>query len=163
MVDAEAASIVRRQNQALFLRMLGHLGRKEFDAFEACLTADFVQEWPYKPLPSLPDRLSGAKAVRTLIEQGMSDFAPYEYHVETLHALEDAYGLIAEYTSHSHFIPRDVVYSNRYIGVLRFREDRVCYWREYVNPLIIKETLLTDFDKSIQERIGAGAQQDPVA
>ena len=162
-MDAEAASLVRRQNQALFLRMLGHLGRKEFDAFEACLTPDFVQEWPYKPLPSLPDRLTGAHVVRTLIEQGMSDFAPYEYTIETLHGLEDAHALIAEYASHSHFIPRDVVYANRYIGVLRFRGDRVCYWREYVNPLIIKEALLSDFDKSIGERLGVARPKDPVA
>src|ERR1700733_2317010 len=68
----QSIQINRAANRALFLKLIGHLGRKEFDDFEACLHPEFVQVWPYKPLPSMPDSLRGASAVRRLIEQGMS-------------------------------------------------------------------------------------------
>lgn len=151
---ADESAELRQQCREIFVRMLGHLGRKEFDAFEACLTEDFVQEWPYKPLPSMPDSLKGARAVRDLIEKGMSDFTPYAYRIQAIHDLAEPDTLIAEYSSHAQFLPRNVDYSNRYISVLRFQDGRVCYWREYVNPLVIKEALLGDFDKPIEERVG---------
>jgi ketosteroid isomerase-like protein len=159
----QSDEVRRRQCREIFVRMLGHLGRKEFDAFEACLTEDFVQEWPYKPLPSMPDSLSGARAVRDLIEKGMSDFTPYAYQIHSIHDLMEPDALIAEYSSHAHFRPRNVAYSNCYISVLRFRNGRICYWREYVNPLIIKEALLTDFDKSIDDRVGSVSPRSPAS
>jgi len=154
-MSEESGERGRLQLRETFMRMLGHLGRKEFDAFEACLTADFVQEWPYKPIPSMPNCLQGARAARDLIEKGMSDFTPYAYRIETIYDLADPETLIAEYTSHAHYRPRNVSYSNRYISVLRFRDGKICHWREYVNPLVIKEALVSDFDRSIDERVGS--------
>jgi uncharacterized protein len=145
----------RQANKALFIRLLGHLGRKEFDQFEACLHQQFVQLWPYKPLPTLPDRLEGPQLVRSRIELGMSDFDDYAYSIEIIHELLDPQVLIAEYSSHSRYRPRNVPYSNRYISVLRFADGRLLSWTEYVNPLIIKEALLDAFEKPIEERVKA--------
>jgi ketosteroid isomerase-like protein len=47
--------------------------------------------------------------------------------------------LISEYHSDSRHLATGVAYSNRYLGILRFREGKVCYWREYINPLAIKD------------------------
>ncbi len=146
---------IRATNRAAFLALLGHLGHKEFDAFERCLADDFVQEWPYLPLPSMPARMEGAHAVRSAIEAGMSDFDPYQYKIQALHDQLDPTVLIAEYSSHSFYHRRGVPYSNRYISVLRFRDGKLVHWIEYVNPLVIKEALLDDFAKSIGERTGS--------
>lgn len=160
-MDAATDKNLRERNRALFERMLGHLGRKEFDAFEACLTGDFFQEWPYRPLPGMPESMRGAAAVRALIEKGMSDFAPYSYRIERVHELAEPEMLIAEYSSHSHFYRTGLPYSNRYISVLRFRDGKISHWREYLNPLIVKDTLGADFEKSIDERVGTGTPKDP--
>jgi uncharacterized protein len=145
---------LREANKAAFLALLGHLGRKEFDAFQASLAQDMVQEWPYRPLPNMPERLVGAAEVRKLIETGMSDFDPYNYRIRVLHDLVDPDMVIAEYTSHSVYLPRQVAYENSYISVLRFRDGKLVYWSEYVNPLVIKEALLDDFQKTPAQRTG---------
>lgn len=152
--DNDTSAQLREANKAAFIELLGHLGRKQYDAFEACLAPDLVQVWPYRPLPSMPERLVGASAVRRLIETGMSDFDPYSYRIGVIHDLVDPQSLIAEYTSHSFFRPRQVPYENAYISILKFRDGKLCYWSEYVNPLIIKEALLDDFQKTPQERTG---------
>jgi ketosteroid isomerase-like protein len=144
----------REANKAAFLKLLEHLGRKEFDEFEACLATDMVQEWPYRPLASLPERLVGAKSIRSLIETGMSDFLPYNYKLISIYDLVDPDTVIAEYSSDSLYLPRQVPYANRYISILQFRDGLLAHWSEYVNPLIIKEALLGDFDKTPQERTG---------
>jgi len=148
----------REFHKVLFLKLLGHLGMKEFDAFEDCLASDFVQEWPYSPLPSLPQRVSGAREVRNLIEAGMSDFDPFRYEVHSVYELLDPDMLIAEYSSHSHYRRRDVPYSNRYLSILSFRGERLAHWREYVNPLVIREALLDDFNRTIADRTGLSGQ-----
>ena len=145
---------LRAANKALFLKVLGHLGRKEFDAFEACLAPDMTQEWPYRPLPTLPERVVGASSVRRLMEQGMSDFDPYNYQVLAVHELVDPAMLIAEYSSRSFYHRRGVPYENRYISILRFAQGQLAYWSEYVNPLVIKEALLDDFTRTIAQRTG---------
>jgi ketosteroid isomerase-like protein len=150
-MDSHAAAR-HEATRAAFLKLLGHLGRKEFDAFEACLAPDFVQEWPYLPLPTMPHRMEGAATVRRAIETGMSDFDGYDYRIIALHDQLDPDCLIAEYSSHSHYRRRDVPYSNRYISVLRFRDGLLRHWVEYVNPLIIKEALLDDFHVPLEQR-----------
>lgn len=148
-------SVRRANNRAVFLKLLGHLGRKEFEAFEACLHPEFVQVWPYRPIPNMPDRIEGAHALRQLFETGMADFDPYSYEVLQIHEMLDPDALIAEYTSHSFYHPRKVTYENRYLSIMRFRDGKLAFWSEYVNPLIIKETLMDDFEKSPEERVGA--------
>ena len=151
-MDSVDADRLREANKALFIKLLGHLGRKEFDAFEACLAPDLVQEWPYLPLPNMPERVVGARTVRTLFETGMSDFDGYNYRIHTIHDLVDPNTVIAEYSSDSFYHRRQVPYANRYISVLKFRSGKLAYWSEYVNPLIIKEALLDDFEKTPEQR-----------
>jgi ketosteroid isomerase-like protein len=151
------AQRLREANKAAFMKLLEHLGRKEFDAFEACLSEDMVQEWPYRPLPSLPERVVGASTVRRLIEAGMSDFDPYNYRITVIHDLVNPDLMIAEYTSHSFYRRRQVPYENKYISILRFRDGKLVHWTEYVNPLIVKEALLDDFGKTVGQRTGRDA------
>jgi ketosteroid isomerase-like protein len=153
-MNSDDAKLLREANKAAFLKLLGHLGRKEFDAFQACLAEDLVQEWPYRPLPSLPERVVGAAVVRRLIETGMSDFDPYNYRIQTIHDLVDPQVVIAEYSSHSIYRRRQVPYENSYISVLHFRDGKLFHWTEYVNPLIVKEALLDDFEKTPEQRTG---------
>jgi ketosteroid isomerase-like protein len=148
--DNDAAR--RAANKALFIKLLGHLGRKEFEAFGECLADDLVQEWPYLPLASMPHLLRGRAALVDVARRGMADFDPYDYTIDVVHELVDPDTLIAEYRSNSFYHPRQQPYGNRYISVLRFGDGKLVHWVEYVNPLIVKETMQNDADKSIDER-----------
>jgi hypothetical protein len=72
----------------------------------------------------VPDRAAGSRRLREALEVSFESFAPYAYRIVELHSLEDPDRLIAEYTSHSHYLPRDLPYSNRYVGIFDFRDGR---------------------------------------
>ena len=133
-------------NRDLFLRMLEALGRKDYDTFESCLADDLHCEWPYVVMEGFPTELRGGRRLREALEKSLETFTPYAYRIVELHSLEDPDRLIAEYTSHSRYLTRDVPYSNRYLGIFEFRDGRISRWREYVNPLVVLETLGEGFE-----------------
>ena len=128
-------------NQDIFHRMLDALGAKRFDEFESLLDPEIHCEWPYVVMQGFPTEMRGARRLRDMLEVSLRTFAPYAYTVAQLHDLADPNALIVEYTSHSTYYPRHVPYSNRYVGYFGFRTNRICQWREYVNPLVVLEAL----------------------
>ncbi len=128
-------------NRELFVRMLTALGKKDYDTFEAALAKDVLLEWPYPPMAGFPAEKCGARWFRNVLEMSWVDFDPYNYRIEAIYDLADPDRLIAEYTSHSRFIPTGRPYSNRYIAVVDFANEEIIRWREYVNPTIIAATL----------------------
>jgi ketosteroid isomerase-like protein len=128
-------------NRDLFLAMLTALGRKDYDTFEACLADDILLEWPFPVMDGFPTKHRGARWFREMLEISWADFDPYAYRIEAVHMLTDPDTLIAEYSSHSRYLPTAVPYSNRYISVVEFANGRIVRWREYVNPGIIAATL----------------------
>jgi ketosteroid isomerase-like protein len=128
-------------NRDVFIRMLNALGSKDFETFENCLDPELLCEWPYRVMDGFPAELRGARRLREALEVSFAQFAPYAYRIIEIHSLEDPDRLIAEYTSHSRYLPNDKPYSNRYVGIFGFRDGRISTWREYVNPLIVLETL----------------------
>jgi len=143
------AQNLREANKAAFTAMLEHLGRKEFDAFEQCLAPDIFQDWPYLPIPNMPSNITGRKQLREFIEAGSAQFDPYAYRIHQFYDLTDPAMLIVEYTSHTIYHPTGQPYSNAYLGIVRFDNGKITWWREYLNPLIIKESMLGDFDKPV--------------
>ena len=144
-------------NREVFLRMLEALGSKDFDTFQSCLDDDLLCEWPYVVMEGFPTELRGARRLRDALETSFTTFAPYDYRVIELHDLVDPDRLVAEYSSHSTYLPNGKPYSNRYVGYFEFKAGRITRWREYVNPLIVRDTLGPGFDW--QE--GRGAQRNP--
>ena len=134
----EAWTARKRQ---LFDEMVTAFGRKEFDRFETYLTPDAVFEWPYLPVPDFPHRMVGTHAFRRATEQGMADFDPYRHKVTEFFDCVEHDLLIAEYESDTVYHPTGRPYANKYLGVVRFAGEKVSYWKEYINPLTIKETM----------------------
>ncbi len=88
--------------------------------------------------------MSGARRLREALEVSWVTFTPYRYRIQHLHDLADPDMLVAEYSSHSTYLPRNAPYENLYIAVVRFRDGKVAHWREYVNPLVTLEALGPD-------------------
>ncbi|VVE70027.1 hypothetical protein PCA31118_03404 [Pandoraea captiosa] len=148
--DDKASASLRDSNKAIFATMLGHLGRKEFDQFESYLADDVYQDWPYLPIPNMDSKIVGNRKLREFIEAGTQAFDPYAYEISQYYDMADPSTLIVEYTSHTTYHPTGKPYSNAYLGILRFAQGKVTYWREYLNPLIIKESLMGDFEKPVK-------------
>lgn len=128
-------------NRDLFVRMLTALGIKGFDTFESCLADDIQLEWPFPVMEGFPLEHRGARWFRDALEASWRDFDPYAYRIEVIHDLAAEDRLIAEYSSHSRYIPTGEPYSNRYVSILDFAEGRIIRWREYVNPQVVSKVL----------------------
>jgi uncharacterized protein len=139
--EKEDHAMTTTANRSLFEKMLTALGTKDFDTFEACLADDVRLEWPFPVMDGFPVEHRGARWLRDALELSFRDFTPYAYTIEAVHDLSDDDRLIAEYTSHSRYLPTAQPYSNRYISVFDFANGRIVRWREYVNPKIVAQVL----------------------
>jgi ketosteroid isomerase-like protein len=131
----------RLEIRDIFERLITALGNKDFDGVEALLTEDAVFDWPYLPLDTMAERMIGAKTFRDFCEQGMATCDPYRHKMTAFYDLLEPDALIAEYYSDTIFNPTGARYSNKYLAIARFRGDRVCYWKEYINPMIVKNVM----------------------
>lgn len=109
------------------------------DAVVAHYTDDYVMELPYAH-PDKPDRTEGKEAVRQRLVGAFKVFR-FSLHITEVYPCVDPDLLIAEYTSEGEVIPTGRRYSNRYIGLWRFRDGKVCFTREYLNPEAAKVAL----------------------
>ena len=129
-------------NRDRVVEILRRLGEADFEGTAELLAADFVQEYPYLPIPEAPARIVGVTDFLDFVRPGMSAFEPYRYRVIAIYELVDASTVIAEYTSHSVVRATGRPYSNRYVGIFQFAADgQLARWREYLNPQVIAQTL----------------------
>jgi ketosteroid isomerase-like protein len=135
------ASPSHETRRRLFDEMVTAFGRKEFDAFERYFTPDAVFEWPYVPVEGWPHTMIGVRAFRESAENGMADFDPYNHKVTRFYDQAEPDLLIAEYFSDSVYHPNGKRYSNHYLGIVRFDGDKISYWKEYINPVTIKNVM----------------------
>ena len=132
-------SEIRERNREVFLNMMEALGRKDWDTGFACMTEDVYCDWPYLPVPDMPQEMVGRETVRRFFDEGQKPFAGLNYRIDRVFDLLDPDTLIAEYRSDSRHEESGLPYRNAYLGILRFRDGLVCYWREYINPIKISE------------------------
>jgi len=131
---------LREENRAIFIEMLARLGRQDIEGAGEYLADDILAEWPFPPVPEMPEALTGKVALLNVFE-GMKGFEPYRYEVTKIYEMADPQELIAEYRSNSRVLETGRPYANRYLGVFRFQDGKIVYWREFLNPQWIAEAL----------------------
>ena len=127
----------KRTNLEILQSVFDSMG--DADAVVAHYTDDYVMELPYAH-PDKPDRTEGKEAVRQRLVGAFKVFR-FTLHITEVYPCIDPDLLIAEYISEGEVIPTGRRYSNRYIGLWRFRDDKVCFTREYLNPEAAKAAL----------------------
>ena len=130
---------LRTSHHQVFRSMLEALGRKDWDAGFALMTEDVLCDWPYKPIPDMPSEMQGRDTIREFFANGQEPFDGLNYQIDRIYELLDPDLLIAEYRSDSRHRDSGIPYRNAYLGILRFRDGKVSYWREYINPQTISE------------------------
>ena len=141
---------IANRNQQTLTQMLEYLGRRDFENYEKYLADDVYADWPYVPVAGLPGSVVGKEQLLAYFKgevdgarnDGMLDFTPFNYTITRIIETVDPDQLVAEYCSDSIYLPSNTPYSNKYISIFNFdKNGLICYWREYVNPLLIYQTL----------------------
>lgn len=127
----------KRTNLEILQSVFDSMG--DADAVVAHYTDDYVMELPYAH-PDKPDRTEGKEVVRERLVGAFKIFS-FTLHITEVYPCTDPDLLIAEYTSQGEVIPTGRRYSNRYIGLWRFRDGKACFTREYLNPEAAKAAL----------------------
>ncbi len=124
-------------NLEVLRSVFGAMG--DADAVVAHYTDDYVMELPYSS-PDNPDRVEGKEVVRERLVRAFKVFR-FTLDITASYPCAEPDLLVAEYTSSGEVIATGRRYANRYIGLWRFRDGKVCFTREYYNPEIARAAL----------------------
>ncbi|MCB2050819.1 MAG: nuclear transport factor 2 family protein [Novosphingobium sp.] len=106
-------------------------------AFNAMLAPDLHMELPYAGTINLPTELDGDAAIemfRTAAETFMVRFNSIE-----VSPLADPNKVIVEYRGYGE--PGGSVYDQRYICVQEWRDDKLVFYREYMDTGVVRDAL----------------------
>jgi ketosteroid isomerase-like protein len=133
VVDAGRGSDRRAANEALFRTVVERISNGDYEQLRDCMTEDLVFELPYGPA-SMPGRFDGIEPWLQMSLATFGMFRAFSLEITELHPSLDPDELVAEYRSRADVVHNGNEYRNRYIGVLRFRDGRICAWKEFHNP-----------------------------
>jgi ketosteroid isomerase-like protein len=123
----------RAANRALFNSVLDTISAGEFDRLAAFMTDDLVFDLPYGP-DFLPNPIEGLEAWNQMQLMTFKLFSSFALELDEVHECVDPDEIVAEYHSDAVVARNGNAYRNRYIGVVRFRDDKISFWREFHNP-----------------------------
>lgn len=111
------------------------------ETFVSLIAPDGYIEWPYRPA-GVPDRLDGREQIREFLTAQAKGLVRFdEYRNTVIHETTDPEVVIVEYDVHGTVIPTGAPLRQTIIAVLRIRDGLVVSYRDYLNPLVLAETL----------------------
>jgi uncharacterized protein len=114
---------------------------QDTEAFVDLFAADGYVEWPYRP-EGIPGRVEGRDQIREFLTGQANGLVKFdEYRNTVIHETADPEVVIVEYEAHGTVIPTGAPLHQTIIAVLRFRDGLVVSYRDYLNPLVLAETL----------------------
>ena len=131
---------IRAANRAILERSFGAVSHGDVDAQLEFCTEDLVIRFPYSDPPR---QVEGKETIRPQLKQALTTFE-FSLHLERIYDLVDPNVLIAEYTSEGRVTTTGKPYANSYVGIVHFRDGRICQQIEYYNPLVAVRALTPD-------------------
>jgi ketosteroid isomerase-like protein len=114
---------------------------QDTDTFVDLIAPDGYIEWPYLPA-GMPSRVQGRERIREFLTAQASALVRFdEYRNTVIHETTDPEVVIVEYDAHGTVIPTGAPLHQTIIAVLRIRDGLVVSYRDYLNPLVLAETL----------------------
>ena len=111
------------------------------ETFVSLLAPDGYIEWPYRP-DGVPERLEGRDQVREFLTAQAGGLIRFEeYRNVVIHETTDPEVVIVEYDAYGVVIPTGAPFHQTIIAVLRIVDGLVVSYRDYLNPLVLSETL----------------------
>jgi ketosteroid isomerase-like protein len=122
-------------------RVLRASREMDTEAFVSLIAPDGYVEWPYH-LTGLPKRLEGREQIREFLTAQAKGLVRFdEYRNTVIHETVDPEVVIVEYDVHGTVLPTGAPLRQTIIAVLRIRNGLVVSYRDYLNPLVLAETL----------------------
>ena len=111
------------------------------ETFVSLIAPDGHIEWPFRPA-GVPDRLEGREKIREFLTAQAGKLVKFEeYRNTVIHETVDPEVVIVEYDAHGTVVPTGAPFHQTIIAVLRIRDGLVVSYRDYLNPLVLAETL----------------------
>ena len=126
------SAATRETNKQTLRRAMSGITALDADAIRAELHDSAAFELPFESAVPDCDRDSFIQLLSMMFVM----FKQFDITITDIYDLLDADMLIARY--HSDAVGRDkpVAYQNEYIGIFRFADAQITFWREYNNPEI---------------------------
>ncbi len=119
------------RNAGTVREMLACVSRGDVAGYTAHLAEDAVYEAPY--YPEMAPRRSRVE-IATMLANLFERFESVSYTVTAVHETVDPDLVICEVRGDNRVRGREVRYRNRYVMVVRFRNEQVTSWTEYSDP-----------------------------
>ncbi len=133
----------RAGNRAVVEQAFGLLSQMRHRELADLITEDIDFELPFGPgQKALVVR--GRERWLALNDATWPAFARFSLAIAAVYELADPDALVIEYQSDGLVRSTGKPYRNRYIGVFRFRDGRICAWREFHNPEITAISMRPD-------------------
>jgi ketosteroid isomerase-like protein len=123
----------RASNRAVVEEVIATISAGRFEQLAEFVSDDLVFELPYGP-DFMPNPIEGRETWNQMQLMTFKLFRSFTLELVEVHECLDPDKLIAEYRSNAVVARNDNAYLNRYIGVFRFRDGKICAWREFHNP-----------------------------
>lgn len=113
--------------------------RRDIATMAALLADDVVFEMPFAEPPTV---IRGREDLQKLLEEFLHGFyADFTLHDITVTPAREPGRYYAEYSSTGRVAAKPHEYRQRYAAVFQVRDGKVTTWREYFNPLPLRDAL----------------------
>ena len=136
-VDDQATR--RAANRELLDHVLSLFGTDRAGELVNCYTPDWVLELPFADPPV---RLEGGQEIGAYLASRLDTFV-FTLSLTAVHECLDPDLLVVEYESDGHVSHTGKPYRNTYIALWRFRDGRVSGVKEFPNPMVAAEALVS--------------------
>jgi ketosteroid isomerase-like protein len=130
--------LIRTTNEQTVRDFLSLLSQKDLDTWLKLWTEDAVQDMPFSP-PEFPSRLEGRKAIAKHYSSLPQAVGKMDFLDLKLYPLQDPDWILAEYRGEIEVLSTGRPYNNHYCGLFQLRNGKIALFREYYNPLTLRE------------------------
>ena len=122
-------------------RVLRASREQDTETFVSLFAEDGYVEWPYRP-KGVPGRVTGRDRIREFLTAQAGRLVSFdEYRDMVVHETTDPEVVIVEYAAHGTVLATGAPLHQTIIAVLRVRDGLVVSYRDYLDPLVLAETL----------------------
>ena len=119
------------------------MSRFDMENWFPLLHDDLVLEFPYAHSVHMPGRVVGKKAAVEYLGGVMKHFTGLVFHDVVISPMDDPSTVIVEYSGGCK-LPTGKAYKQVYITVQKFKDGKMCLFREFWNPTEVVESFGAD-------------------
>jgi uncharacterized protein len=132
--------IIEQQERAKenFSKYLDLQANNQMEQFKELWADDAVVEFPYAP-PSLVARIEGKEAIFNYYKDTPNQFTNWKFTISQFYETLNPSVILIEWHGNAEILATGQSYDQTYIGYLQMKDNKIVYYKEYWNPIIVLE------------------------